>query len=182
MRFSTWFFRTCIILIVPLTGCAQTSPQVHADANIQVQDRAFDQKLTHMLEFDVPLIAVDSLYQDRTSFILLDIRTAEEYQTSHIPDAQLIHVGSNDLRVVEHLSRNQPIVVYCSVGYRSEKFGKILIDGGFTSVFNLYGSIFEWVNAGYPVVDSRNRMTNKVHTYSRRWAKYITNPDIQKTW
>ena len=47
---------------------------------------------------------------------------------------------------VEDIARESTIVVYCSVGYRSEKIAEELDKLGFTNVSNLYGGIFEWIN------------------------------------
>lgn len=45
------------------------------------------------------------------------------------------------------------VVLYCFIGYCSEKVVEQFWEWGFIKVYNLYGSIFEWVNQGYFVVD-----------------------------
>jgi 3-mercaptopyruvate sulfurtransferase SseA len=68
-----------------------------------------------------------------------------------------------------------PIVVYCSLGVRSENISEKLNAAGFTDVRNLYGGIFEWKNKHNPVFDSEEIETEKVHTYSKNWSKWLTN-------
>lgn len=172
----------CLSLICITLGCTQSTTGSQVPESIQVRNPEFNKKLAGLLTFDVPLISVDSLYTDREDYFLLDIRTPDEYQVSHIRDAHFINFDNPDLDIVEDLSRETPIVVYCSVGYRSEKTGRKLLEMGFTSVYNLYGSIFEWVNAGYPVVDSAGEVSHEIHTYNKRWSQYVYNPDMIKTW
>ena len=60
--------------------------------------------------------------------------------------------------------------------------GKKLKKMGFTKVKNVYGSIFEWANQGYPLVDINNASTNVVHGYSKRWSRWVTNSDYEITY
>jgi len=64
-------------------------------------------------------------------------------------------------------------VVYCSVGYRSERIGEKLLDKGFTNVYNLYGGIFDWINNDYPLVDIADQPIQKVHGYNEDWSKWV---------
>ena len=96
----------------------------------------------------VPYITVDELTELETQPILLDAREPAEYNISHLENA--IAVGFNDFEISKvaslKIDKDKMIVVYCSVGVRSELIGKRLLNEGYTSVFNLYGGIFDWVN------------------------------------
>ena len=59
------------------------------------------------------------------------------------------------------------------MGIRSEQIGEKLKKAGFTNVKNLYGGIFEWKNKDYPVIDTTGNETEKVHTFSKMWSKYL---------
>ena len=98
---------------------------------------------------------------------LLDVRTRAEFDVSHLPDAK--HVEPNAAAAVVGGRKDQPIVTYCSVGYRSGAFAKKLGDAGYTNVANLEGSIFRWANEDRPIV-SGGRATDKVHPYNRTWG------------
>ena len=87
-----------------------------------------------------------------------------------------------DAQALTKLPKDTPIVVYCSIGYRSEKVAEKLRDKGFTKVYNLYGSIFEWINRGYPVVDGSGQVVQKVHTYNKEWSQWVDGSKAQKIW
>jgi 3-mercaptopyruvate sulfurtransferase SseA len=74
---------------------------------------------------------------------------------------------------VEGFPKQSNVVVYCSVGYRSERVGEKLLGAGYQHVHNLYGSLFEWVNEGNPVVDKQEKPTQRVHAYSRLWGVWL---------
>ncbi|MDR5589195.1 TIGR04282 family arsenosugar biosynthesis glycosyltransferase [Christiangramia sp. SM2212] len=123
----------------------------------------------------IPYISVQELrmYQLDEEVIILDAREREEYDVSHLESS--IFVGYNDFddTALETVSKDQKIVVYCSLGIRSENIGKKLWKSGFTNVQNLYGGIFEWKNNDFPVLDSDGRETEKVHAFSGHWAKWL---------
>jgi rhodanese-related sulfurtransferase len=104
--------------------------------------------------------------------LLLDVRTAEEYAVSHLPTAQLAPRDPQLLSQWERLSFETPIVLYCSVGYRSARLAQQLQDAGYKTVFNLEGSIFQWANEGYPV-QQNDRIVEQVHPYNALWGKLL---------
>ena len=65
-------------------------------------------------------------------------------------------------------------LVYCSIGVRSENIGEKLQQLGYTNVYNLYGGIFEYKNEGGTVYNLQNKPTDSVHTYNKKWSKYLT--------
>src|SRR5262245_37918812 len=78
--------------------------------------------------------------------VLLDVRPAKEYAVSHLPEARQVDPNASAAVVVEGLPPDQPIVVYCSAGYRSSALAQRLHAAGRTDVVNLEGSIFKWAN------------------------------------
>ena len=74
---------------------------------------------------------------------------------------------------VLRIPKDAILVVYCSVGYRSEKIGEKLKALGFSKVYNLYGGIFEWSNRGYPLVDQKEQPTTKVHAFNKDWGRWL---------
>ncbi|TAI48025.1 rhodanese-like domain-containing protein [Flagellimonas allohymeniacidonis] len=110
---------------------------------------------------------------------LLDTREKEEFATSHLKDAQWVGYEDFDLSRVKSIvpNKNTPIVVYCSVGVRSEDIGEQLKEAGYSNVKNLYGGIFQWKNEGHPVYNSLQKETQKVHAYSKFWGKLLTNAE-----
>jgi rhodanese-related sulfurtransferase len=140
----------------------------------QVQNSAYNAMLGTLLAHSVAEISVDALQKDKqTPPLLLDARTPKEYNISHLKNG--IYVGYDDFdlkNIPKNTPKNQPIVVYCSVGYRSEKVCEKLQKAGFTDVKNLYGGIFEWKNAGGKVYDTQGE-TDRIHAYNRTWGVWL---------
>jgi rhodanese-related sulfurtransferase len=108
--------------------------------------------------------------------VLLDARSGEEYSVSHLAGAHLTPDLETALRVLDEESQEMRIVVYCSVGYRSSRLAEQLQDRGYEEVYNLEGSIFEWVNQGR-TVEGAGGSGNRVHPYDRNWGRYL-NRDL----
>lgn len=137
----------------------------------------YDQMLNALYQKTVPLINTIEL-KKLDNYIILDTRAANEYNVSSIPQSIWIDYPNTNFEQLQGYSKDQPIVVYCSVGYRSERVGEQLLEMGFTNVYNLYGGIFEWVNTNHQVVNSKQEIVNAVHGYSPSWGKWIEN-DIE---
>jgi len=143
--------------------------------SVTCAQQSFDEKLQQLYKNTVPLATTDQLleWQEQQEVILLDIRSDKEYKVSHIPGARLVDYDSFQKNKVKDIPKNSKIVVYCSVGYRSERIGEQLIELGFSDVHNLYGGIFQWKNQDYQVVDLQNQPTEKVHTYNKAWSRWL---------
>ena len=113
------------------------------------------------------------------SILIFNLRNFErkEFDVSHIKDA--IYVGYKNFNIdsLTEQDKNKKIVVYCSIGVRSEDIGEKLQSAGYTNVYNLYGGIFKWIDTDNPVVDSTNTPTNKIHAFSKYWSKLVTKGD-----
>lgn len=125
---------------------------------------------------NVPYISVETLALPKTEAILLDAREEKEFKVSHLKEA--ICVGYNKFNLKETLKKlpkdkNAKIVVYCSLGVRSETVAHKLIEAGYTNVYNLYGGIFKWKNSNFKVVDTLGNTTEKVHAFDKKWGKYL---------
>lgn len=144
---------------------------------IGVSQNKIDEAIRKHNSNSVEYISVEELILLKNSnqnIKLLDTREASEYSISRLQYA--IFAGYDDFNlksIQDKISTKDTIVVYCSIGVRSEKIGERLQDAGYKNVFNLYGGIFDWVNKGQAVYDIKGNPTNKIHTYSRFWGKYI---------
>ncbi len=143
-----------------------------------VSQSKIDKTLEKLNSNSVPYISVDEL-KHTENHIILDTRTKKEFQVSHLKNA--LWVGHKKFQI-DALNKyvtdkNKPIVVYCSIGVRSENIGEKLLKAGYTNVQNLYGGIFEWKNKGNPVYDHEGNKTEKVHAYSKHWGKLLTKGD-----
>ncbi len=164
-------------------GIQMACAQVEAPALRPVVEQAdFDKRLTQLLSFTVPLIGVKELEEKKEEVLLLDVRELEEYQVSHIPGAQHLGYKKFSKKLLKEIPKDTTIVLYCSVGYRSEKMGERLHKMGFTNVQNLYGSIFEWANQELPLSNEAEKETKEVHTYNRTWSKWVSEEEVIKVW
>ena len=106
--------------------------------------------------------------------ILLDVRQEKEYRVSHLQDAIQVDPDADDLSFLDGTDKDTPIVAYCSVGYRSSGLSDRLMAAGYTNVWNLEGSIFQWANEGRPVYRD-GRPVAAVHPYNRLWGTLLTD-------
>lgn len=100
---------------------------------------------------------------------ILDVRTPDEFNSSHIKGAVLIPVSnafgsslSSD-RLLEARIDEVPrkkVLVYCRSGRRSETASTMLVNAGYSEVYNMAGGINAWIDAGYPVVSPENKETD----------------------
>lgn len=100
---------------------------------------------------DVTVQEARSLIEDKSDLVILDVRTASEYEDGHIEGAVNIPVQELSSRLDE-LSNEDELLVYCRTGNRSAQAVDILQDVGFTKIYHMNAGITGWIEAGYPVV------------------------------
>ena len=84
------------------------------------------------------------LMEIETDYIILDVRTQEEYETAHIPGAICIPneiIGTED--IPELPDKEQLILVYCRSGNRSKQASEKLAKQGYTNIIE-FGGINSW--------------------------------------
>jgi len=106
--------------------------------------------------------------------VLLDVRTAEEWNVSHLVGAQRVDPGASAEIALPGASREVPVVTYCAVGYRSAELATRLRAAGFTNVQTLEGSIFQWANEHRPLVRDSERVM-RVHPYTQAWGRLLAD-------
>jgi len=149
------------LILLPMIGC---------------QTKDYNKMLESLYNHTVPLIYSTDLasnLNDKSSIILLDTRSNKEFRISHIKNARMINYNDFNKNDVVDIPLDAEIVVYCSVGYRSEKIGEKLLDMGYKDVKNLYGGIFQWKNDGFEIVNEKSIVTDSVHTYNKKWSKWL---------
>jgi rhodanese-related sulfurtransferase len=82
----------------------------------------------------------------------IDVRSASEYATGHLPGAINIPLEQIELRVGD-LAENEPIVLICQRGARAQMAASRLAPRG-REIVVLEGGTQAWIDAGYPVVAS----------------------------
>ncbi len=139
--------------------------------------KTLDELLQQYNTRSIPYISVEELRMKQINgdVVILDAREENEYQVSHIEGAKFIgfNTFSSETVRAEIPEKETPIIVYCSLGIRSEEIGEKLKKAGFTNVQNLYGGIFEWSNNEYPVINQQEKETDSIHVFSKAWGKWL---------
>lgn len=136
------------------------------------QSMPYQVLLKGLYDASFPVVKPEQI-SNLSKYQVLDAREKVEYQVSHLQNALWVGHDTFNLKAVEKLDKAKPILIYCTVGARSEKIGKILQKEGFSRVYNLYGGIVHWVNEGRPVF-ANGKPTLQVHTYSKPWSIWLT--------
>ena len=85
-----------------------------------------------------------TMMEEETGYIILDVRTAQEYSEKHIPGAINIaneSIGTEDIS--ELTDKDQLILVYCRSGNRSKQASEKLVKLGYTNIIEI-GGINSW--------------------------------------
>ena len=85
-----------------------------------------------------------AMMEKESGYIILDVRTAQEYSEKHIPKAVNIpneSIGTEDLPALP--DKNQLILVYCRSGNRSKQASEKLAALGYTNIVE-FGGINDW--------------------------------------
>jgi rhodanese-related sulfurtransferase len=146
MSIRTKFAQRLVILLTVLTlalagiaGCANPAPAPQAAAQESGAEQVVNQKITPA---DFKATFVDG----GAEHLLVDVRTAEEFATGHIPGAVNIPVQELQQRL-EEIPQDTAVVLYCRSGNRSGQAASILGDAGYPEIYDL-GGIVAWAGNG----------------------------------
>ena len=101
-----------------------------------------------VLPAEVSIDEAHQMYEEGVFF--LDVRTQEEWDEFHAPNSTLIPLDQLENRLGE-LPDDEPIVVVCRSGNRSQAGRDILLNNNFEPVTSMSGGLNAWRSAGYPV-------------------------------
>jgi rhodanese-related sulfurtransferase len=119
----------------------------------------------YLVYFSLPPPNTNPVYQDLSvddakdlidttpSLVILDVRTVAEYAAEHIEGAVHIPVVELASRITELdwiKEQHSATLVYCRSGVRSAQAAQILVEHGFTPVYNMLDGLLDWINQGYP--------------------------------
>lgn len=105
------------------------------------QDKEDSQEETYM---NITAAEAKRIMDSEEGYIILDVRTLEEYDQGHIPGAILIPNTEIEARAEEELTdKDQLILVYCRSGRRSKLAAEILVELGYTNIKE-FGGILDW--------------------------------------
>lgn len=144
------------------------------------QDIDPDYKRMIERKYDFPTITADSLqvHLEDSNFVILDTREDEEFRVSHIPGAVEFGYDDPDFDILSNVDKSDTIVVYCSIGVRSENIAEELQERGFNNVYNLYGGIFLWADQFRPMKNNNDQKTEKIHGYNKFWGRWVQKAPV----
>ena len=120
------------------------------DQETEVNEETFDTEEEISGIISITPAEVYEIITDNEDYVILDVRTQDEYNEGHLDKALLIPVDELEGRIDE-LDKNNPIIVYCRSGARSNRAANILIENGFSKVYDM-GGILDWQEEGFPVI------------------------------
>ena len=129
MRRYVWIFMLAF-MVTCFGGCEEKNTSVSTESQnsyIQIQ---MDEAITMM--------------EEETDYIILDVRTPEEFAEKHIPGALNVpneSIGTEEIK--ELPNKDQLILVYCRSGNRSKQASEKLVALGYTNVYE-FGGINDW--------------------------------------
>ena len=118
-------FITLLLSVLFLAGCALPAGQ-----EVSYRQINMDEAITMM--------------EEESSYIILDVRTPEEFADKHIPGA--INIPNETIsteEIPELPDKDQLILVYCRSGNRSKQASEKLVKLGYTNVVE-FGGIIDW--------------------------------------
>jgi len=135
---------------------------------------ALDSLLQKENKETIPYISVEELSKKK-NVLLLDSREVKEFKVSHLKGATCVGYDNFKIKNIKKKIKDKDteIVVYCSLGIRSEDIAEKLKKAGYNNVYNLYGGIFEWKNNDQPIIDASGKTTEKVHTFNKDWSIWL---------
>ena len=132
MSASIRIFAIALFIIATLTTGVQAQNQKTKD----VRARAFKRQIA------------------KEQVIVVDARTPDEYNTSHLENSVMVDFKADDFREkITKLPKNKTICVYCRSGNRSGQTMEILKQEGYLRVYNLKGGITAWQEKGLKTVN-----------------------------
>ncbi len=139
----------------------------------QVKNKSFNLFLKTLLTNKVKHVSVEEVNKSTVNYTFVDAREVNEYNVSHLKNSVFVGYNNFSMAGLKDIPKDRPIIVYCSVGKRSENIAVKLKEKGYTNVRNLYGGIFEWVNEDHPVYNLQNKQTMNVHAFNKFWGRFI---------
>ena len=127
----------------------------------------------------VPQLAADEAFAGDP--LLLDARSEAEFAVSHLEGARHVdpEASAADVLAAHPEAATRPVLLYCSVGWRSSLLAVRLREAG-VDARNLRGGAFRWRNEGRRLVRN-DQPTGDVHPYDEQWGRLIEDEAARVT-
>jgi rhodanese-related sulfurtransferase len=144
------FFFVLFVGIVTTGGCAHTEEAKAGSGEVLSNTlRVVSSQEAHQLV---------QRNQDNPNFVILDVRTPEEFESGHVEGAMNMDYYHPGFRVeLGKLDRTKTYLVYCRTGNRSADAFAFMKELHFKEVYELEGGILAWRAADFPVAGQRRQ-------------------------
>lgn len=146
MKKVSWIISlTIVLLVVACKDAKEKDSTLETETVTEVE----------IVQLQKPILLSPNEFQKQignTSEIqLIDVRTPEEYSEGRLTGAKNININSEDFaKQIETLDKEKPVYLYCRSGGRSGRAAKLLVDMGFTQIYDLDGGITAWMEKELP--------------------------------
>lgn len=136
------FLGALIIGVLLASGCIQTENNTaQSETKIQIIESITPEEAYILIQEN----------KDNPNFVILDVRTPEEFLGEYIENAVNLDYYSDTFRNdLDKLDKNRTYLIYCKSGRRSENALNIMKEQDFREVYNMSGGIIEWKSKGLP--------------------------------
>lgn len=172
---KTRFLRFSPLVVLLASACAVQEVERSDLEKRQSMEKMYEE---YRPEFEkAPEISVEELLERRTNetIVIVDVREDSERVVSMIPGA----ISKTEFENRKAEFKDTPIIVHCTIGYRSGKYVEDLTEDGLDA-YNLKGSILAWAHAGQPVIDATGEETRRIHVYGKQWN--LLPEDYEAVW
>jgi|GEM_PF-285387 len=146
------------------------------DPGTEVDVEASDIEEEISVIISITPVEVYEIITNDEDYIILDVRTQDEYNEGHLDKALLIPVDYME-KVVDVLPKEKPIIVYCRSGGRSRKAAEILVENGFSKIYDM-GGILGWQEEGFPVIIEEGAVSAiEFITVDEAYEVFLNNKD-----
>lgn len=136
-----------LLILCALTACSDSGASGKTDASQAASDAATEAETANPIPVGYRQISQDEareMMKTEEDYILLDVRTPEEFAEGHIPGAVCIsHDAIPTDEIPELPDKDQLILVYCRSGRRSKLAAEQLVRQGYTHIVE-FGGINTW--------------------------------------
>lgn len=133
-RGKLFFTATVVCLAIAAAGCAGAAKAPGADLSAEAARPGYAR---------ISAQEAKQMMDDNKNAVVVDVRTAEEYNERHIPGAISIPLDEIDKQQFRALSPDDVILVYCRSGSRSKRAAEKLAAAGYKNVFD-FGGVNDW--------------------------------------
>jgi len=143
-----WIGLVSLILITTfiLLGCGNSTENQIATDEMTKQEESSEAGETQELASVVKITGEEAqeIMASGDPYLLVDVRTKEEYDTGHIEGAQLLPLDELETLAPDKLTDKEAVILlYCRSGNRSGQAADLLLALGYTQVYD-FGGIIDW--------------------------------------